>query len=36
MAVEIENKIRANLGLIERAMSIDPVEDADVDSPDEF
>ena len=35
MAVDIENKIRENLGLIERAITIEPVEDADVDSPDE-
>lgn len=35
MAAEIENKIRENLGLIERAITIEPVEDADVESPDE-
>ncbi|NLP32447.1 Recombinase A [Oligella ureolytica] len=34
LAVEIENKIRENLGLIERAITIEPVEGADVDSPD--
>lgn len=35
MAADIENKIRENLGLIERAIMIEPVEGADVDSPDE-
>lgn len=36
MAMEIENKIREDLGIIQRAMSTDPVEDADAESPEEI
>lgn len=36
MAIEIENKIREDLGLIQRAMTVEPVEDADVESPEEI
>lgn len=34
MAIEIEAKIRESLGLIDRAITIEPVEGADVESPD--
>ena len=36
MAMEIENKIREDLGIIQRAMSTDPVEGADAESPEEI
>ncbi|WP_432784790.1 Protein RecA [Oligella sp. MSHR50489EDL] len=36
MAMEIENKIREDLGIIQRAMSTNPVEDADAESPEEI
>lgn len=36
IATEIENKIRENLGIVERAMMGEPEPDGDVDSPDEL